>query len=89
MQALVAAFDAPIIVMAADNRRGEVNRLMRKGCTPLGLAGHSCLPPFVHHDSGAWLRLLAIDSRVAQARNQNTSADLALLQERASIISAT
>jgi hypothetical protein len=89
MQALVGALDAPIIVMAADNRRGEVNRLMRIGCTPLGLAGHSCLPPFVHHDSGAWLRLLAIDSRVAQARNQNTSADLALLQQRASIISAT
>jgi hypothetical protein len=89
MKALVAAFDAPVIVMAADNRRSEVNRLMRLGSVPLSLQGHSCLPPFVHHESGAWLRLLVLDAAKVQARGDDTSAvDLALLRERASIISA-
>ncbi|MGH7957478.1 MAG: hypothetical protein ACREH8_10760 [Opitutaceae bacterium] len=89
MGALAAAFDAPVAVMAADNRRGEVNRLMRLGSTPLGLSGHSCLPPFVHHESGAWLRLLVLDAAAFHARNGNTAAaDLNLLREQASIISA-
>ena len=88
MGALVAAFDAPLVVMAADNRRGEVNRLMRLGCTPLSVGGHSCLPPFVHHESGAWLRLLALDTAGVQARTGDTSsADLALLRERVAIFS--
>ena len=90
MGALVAAFDAPLVVMAADNRRGEVNRLMRLGCTPLSVGGHSCLPPFVHHESGAWLRLLVLDTAGVQARVGDTSAaDLALLRERVAIISTT
>jgi hypothetical protein len=89
MGALVAAFDSPLVVMAADNRRGEVNRLMRLGCTPLSLGGHSCLPPFVHHESGAWLRLLALDTAVVRARAGDTSAaDLELLRERVAIVSA-
>jgi hypothetical protein len=88
MGALVAAFDAPVIVMAADNRRGEVNRLMRLGCTPLSLAGHFCLPPFVHHETGAWLRLLVLDAAALQARHGDTSAaDLALLRAQAAIVS--
>jgi hypothetical protein len=90
MGALVAAFDAPLVIMAADNRRGEVNRLMRLGCTPLSVGGHSCLPPFVHHESGAWLRLLALDTAGVQARAGDTStADLALLRERVAIISTS
>lgn len=90
MGALVAAFDAPLAILAADNRRGEVNRLMRLGCKPLSLAGHSCLPPFVHHESGAWLRLLVLDARVSEARNAYPStSDLALLRKHASIISAS
>lgn len=90
MGALVAAFHAPVIVMAADNRRGEVNRLMRLGCTPLSLAGHFCLPPFVHHETGAWLRLLVLDAAALQARDADTSAaDLTLLREQATIVSAS
>src|SRR5688572_5741055 len=89
MMALVAAFDAPYIVMAADNRHGEVNRLMRLGCKPLSLAGHFCLPPFVHHDSGAWLRLLVLDAAAVLGRASDTSAaDLSRLRERVAIISA-
>jgi hypothetical protein len=90
MGALMSAFDAPLAVLAADNRRGEVNRLMRLGCKPLSLAGHSCLPPFVHHESGAWLRLLVLDVRAIDARNRNASAaDLALLRDHAAFISAS
>jgi hypothetical protein len=89
MGALLAAFDAPIVVMAADNRHGEVCRLMRFGCMPLSLAGHFCLPPFVHHESGAWLRLLVLDAARLQAHKGDTSrSDLALLCERAAIVSA-
>jgi hypothetical protein len=89
MAALVAAFDAPSIVMAADNRRGEVNRLMRLGCTPLCVGGHSCLPPFVHHESGAWLRLLVLDTAEANVGDAGAlTADLSLLQHRALIISS-
>ena len=88
MGALVAAFDAPVALLAADNRVAEVSRLMRLGSTPLGVAGHSCLPPFVHHESGAWLRLLVLDAAVFNARNKGSPiADLALLRERAAIIS--
>ena len=88
MGALLAAFDGPLVIMAADNRRGEVNRLMRLGCTPLSVGGHSCLPPFVHHESGAWLRLLALDTAGIMTRAGDTSvADLAVLRERVAIIS--
>jgi hypothetical protein len=88
MGALVAAFDAPVALLAADNRVAEVSRLMRLGSAPLGLAGHSCLPPFVHHESGAWLRLLVLDAAVFHARNKSSpAADLALLRERAAFIS--
>jgi hypothetical protein len=86
----MAAFEKPIAVLAADNRHGEVNRLMRLGCTPLSLAGHSCLPPFVHHDSGAWLRLLVLDAAVIQARTGDTSiADLALLRAHAEVVGSS
>jgi hypothetical protein len=89
MAALVAAFETPLVVMAADNRRGEVNRLMRLGCTPLSVGGHSCLPPFVHHESGAWLRLLTLDTAGVQARaGDSSAADLALLREQVAIVSS-
>ena len=88
MGALAAAFEAPVALLAADNRVEEVSRLMRLGSAPLGVAGHSCLPPFVHHESGAWLRLLVLDAALFQARNKGSPvADLALLRERAAFIS--
>lgn len=89
MGALVAAFDAPLVVLAADNRHGEVARLMRMGSAPLGLAGRYSLPPFVHHPTGAWLRLLLVDAPMFQSRSGGKPAtDLALLREHAAIISA-
>ena len=89
MGALASAFGSPVIVMAADNRRGEVNRLMRWGATALGIAGRSCLPPFVHHESGAWLRLLVLEGHVFQARAGGVAAtDLNLLGAIAHVISA-
>lgn len=88
MGALAAAFDAPMAIMAANNRGAEVTRLMRLGSAPLGLAGRACLPPFVHDASGAWLRLLVLDVTTFNARSGGSPAgDLALLRERAAIIS--
>lgn len=89
MIALAAAFESPLVLTAADNRRSEVTRLMRLGAAPLGLAGRYALPPFVHHSSGAWLRLLLLDSRTLQPRGGGTPAlDLALLRRHAAIVSA-
>lgn len=88
MGALVAAFDAPLVLMAADNRRGESARLMRLGGAPLGLAGRFSLPPFVHHASGAWVRLLLVDAPTFHVRSGAAPAsDLALLREHAAIVS--
>jgi hypothetical protein len=88
MGALTAAFNAPLVVLAADNRRGEVARLMRLGAAPLGMAGRYSLPPFVHHPTGAWLRLLLLDAPTFQVRcGGKPKLDLALLREQASIIS--
>ena len=88
MGALAQAFDAPVVMLAGDNRRGEVTRLMRLGCEPLGLDGRWCLPPFVHHRTGAWLRLLLADAATFHARSGSVpSADLALLRECAPLIS--
>jgi hypothetical protein len=88
MGALVAAFDAPLVILAADNRRGEVARLMRLGGAPLGLGGRYALPPFVHHTTGAWLRLLLVDAPAFHVRCHSApAADLALLRVRAPIIS--
>lgn len=88
MGALVAAFDAPLVILAADNRRCEVARLMRLGSAPLGLGGRYALPPFVHHTSGAWLRLLLIDAPMFHVRCHSApAADLALLRVRSPIIS--
>jgi hypothetical protein len=88
MGALVAAFDAPLVILAADNRRGEVARLMRLGSAPLGVAGRYALPPFVHHTTGAWVRLLLVDAPTFHARCHSTpTADLAHLRVRAPIIS--
>jgi hypothetical protein len=89
MGALVAAFDAPLVILAADNRRGEVARLMRLGGAPLGLAGRYSLPPFVDHSTGAWLRLLLVDAPRFQVRcGSAPESDLVLLCERAQVISA-
>lgn len=89
MTALGAAFDAPLVLMAADNRRGEVTHVMRLGGAPLGVAGRSCLPPFVHHASGAWLRLLLLDALAFKRRGRSTpAADLALLRQKVAVISA-
>jgi len=88
MEALTAAFDAPIGVVAADHRRGEVARLLRLGGVPLGRAGKFALPPFGHHPSGAWLRLLLVDAEVFRGRLRAASvADLALLREHCPVIS--
>ncbi len=89
MATLVSAFDAPLGITAADHRRGEVARLMRLGGAPLGRAGKFSLPPFVHHASGAWLRLLLIDARVYYARSGGRpKEDLALLRAKCPVFSA-
>lgn len=89
MAALVAAFDDPLVVVAADHHRGEGARLMRRGAGHLGLAGRFALPPFVHHASGAWLRLLLIDAPTYFARSGIVAdTDLALLREQAGFVSA-
>lgn len=88
MGALAAAFDAPLIIVAADHRRGEVARLMRFGGAPLGRAGSFSLPPFVHSHSGAWLRLLLVDAPSYHARARSKpAADLVLLRERSILLS--
>jgi hypothetical protein len=88
MGALASAFGSPVVLMAADNRRGEVNRLMRWGGTALGIAGRSCLPPFVHHESGAWLRLLVIEGQAFQSRAGTAAWDLDALCDAALVIGA-
>lgn len=89
MGALAAAFESPVVMLAGDNRRGEVTRLMRLGCEPLGLDGRFCLPPFVHHESGAWLRFLLVNAASFYARCGTTpSEDLALLRAHATVVSA-
>jgi predicted Fe-S protein YdhL (DUF1289 family) len=88
MSALAAAFDSPLVIIAADHRRGEVARLMRHGSAPLGCAGRFSLPPFVNHVTGAWLRLLLVDVPTFQLRSRcEPAADLALLRQRVPIIS--
>lgn len=88
MATLASAFDAPLGLVAADHRRGEVARLMRLGGAPLGRAGKFSLPPFVHHASGAWLRLLLIDARTFQARSGGRpKEDLALLRSNCPVFS--
>lgn len=87
LAALLAAFADPLVVVAADHR-GEGARLMRRGAGHLGLAGRFALPPFVHHASGTWLRLLLIDAPTYFARSGVVAdADLALLRERADFVS--
>ncbi len=89
MAALASAFDLPLCVLAADHRRGEVARLMRRGAAPLGRAGKFALPPFVDHKGGAWLRLLLLDTAAFHARSRtNPAVELAALREHASLISA-
>ena len=47
------------------------------------------LPPFVHHASGTWLRLLLVDAPTYFERSGVVAdADLALLRERAEFVSA-
>lgn len=88
MAALMTSFDDPWVVVAADNRRGEVGRLLRRGAAPLGVLGRFALPPFVHHATGAWLRFLVIDAPAFFARSGGRpEADLALLRERAALVS--
>ena len=88
MGALAAAFDSPLILIAADHRRGEVARLMRFGGAPLGRAGGYSLPPFVHSHSGAWLRLLLVDAPSYYLRARSTpAADLVLLRQHAVLLS--
>ena len=87
--ALAAAFDSPIAIVAADHHRGDVARLMRLGGAPLGCAGKFALPPFVHHPTGAWLRLLLVDQATVRRRDHHApAADLALLRARCPVISA-
>ncbi len=89
LAALFAAFADPIAVVAVDNRRGEGARLLRRGAGHLGLAGRFALPPFVHHASGAWLRLLLLDARTYFARSGiEPDVDLALLREHADFVGA-
>lgn len=89
LAALFAAFAEPLVLVAADNHRGEGARLLRRGAGHLGLAGRFALPPFVHHASGSWLRLLLIDAPAYFARcGVVAEADLALLRERAGFVSA-
>jgi hypothetical protein len=88
MGALAAAFDAPLVIVAADHRRGEVARLMRLGAAPLGRAGKFSLPPFVHHASGASLRLLLIDATTYHTRaGGSPKQDLALLRLKCPVLS--
>ena len=87
MSALAAAFPAPLALIAADHRRGEVARLMRLGSAPLGRAGQYSLPPFVHRASGAWLRLLLIDGPPFQARLRTAADDLTLLRTHCAVVS--
>ena len=88
MAALLAAFDDPLVVVAADNHRGEGARLMRRGAGHLGLAGRFALPPFVHHASGTWLRLLLVDAPTYFERSGVVAdADLALLRKQAEFVS--
>lgn len=89
MSALATAFDAPLVIVAADNRRGEVAQLMRRGAGRLGLSGRFALPPFVHHATGAWLRLLLVDAPTFLARSGGIpDTDLALLRDHAACVSA-
>ncbi len=86
--ALAGAFRAPLVVLAADHRRGDVARLMRRGAAPLGRAGKFSLPPFVHQPTGAWLRFLLLDTAVYQARAGGDAAqDLATLREQVPVVS--
>lgn len=88
MAALFAAFEDPLVVVATDHRRGEGTRLLRRGAGHLGLSGRFALPPFVHHGSGAWLRLLLVDTPTYFARSGVVAdADLALLREQADFVS--
>lgn len=88
MAALFAAFEAPLVMVAADNHRGEGARLMRRGAGHLGLAGRFALPPFVHHASGTWVRLLLIDAPTYFARSGLVAdTDLPLLREQAGFVS--
>lgn len=89
MGALAAAFDAPMVLLAADNRRDEGARLTRLGAASLGLTGRFSLPPFVHHASGAWIRLMLMDAATYQRlAGGDASTDLALLRDHAPLISA-
>lgn len=86
--ALAGAFRSPLVVLAADHRRGDVARLMRRGAAPLGRAGKFSLPPFVHQPTGAWLRFLLLDTAVYQARTHSHAAtDLATLREQIPVVS--
>jgi hypothetical protein len=88
MAALFAAFEAPLVMVAAANHRGEGARLMRRGAGHLGLAGRFALPPFVHHASGTWVRLLLIDAPTYFARSGLVAdTDLGLLREQVGIVS--
>ncbi len=89
MEALSAAFDAPVGVVAANHRRREVGRLLRLGGVPLGRAGKFSLPPFPHHPSGAWFRLMLIDAEAFRGRLRAAAiADLARLRTHCPIFSA-
>lgn len=85
---LSVAFDSPVVIAAADHRRGEVARLMRFGAAPLGRAKKFSLPPFVYHATASWLRLLLIDapSFVTRAGGRPKE-DLALLRLQCPIYS--
>ena len=86
--ALAGAFRSPLVVLAADHRRGDVARLMRCGAAPLGRAGKFSLPPFVHQPTGAWLRFLLLETAVYQARLHSDAAkDLAVLRDQIPVVS--
>lgn len=89
MAALAAGFPAPLAIISADHHRSDVARLLRFGAAPLCEEGRLSLPPFVHHPSGAWLRLLLIDGPTFQTNcGVHSARDLAVLRARCPIISA-
>ena len=85
--ALGVAFDLPLALVAADHQRGELARFMRWATTPLGRHGRFYLPPFVHRETGARLRLLVIDTSALGPRLRGAALDLGVLRQRCAIVS--
>lgn len=87
MLALGVGFELPLGVTAAHEGRSEYRRLNRLGGVPLGRGGRYYLPPFIHHMSGARLRLLVLDSARFGGRLLGAAADLAVLRTVCPIVS--